>query len=93
MPEGITMLCEEIANSNGLTPQMSRKKQHGRPRKVTHTPCEPLIATKQASNSRMEAHRTWETAKLLGITSNDENAVISGLRKSKRILFLEDGTV
>ena len=57
----------------------------GRPRKCSdhQTPSEPH------SLGMLEARKTWETAQLLGISSHDDEAVLSGLRKSKRILLLE----
>ena len=45
---------------------------------------------KSSDPGLIEASKTWEIAKTLGITVDDENAVLSGLRKSKRILILED---
>ena len=45
---------------------------------------------KSSDPGLVEASKTWETAKMLGITVDDENAVLSGLRKSKRILLLEE---
>ena len=38
---------------------------------------------------RIEARQTWEMAQKLGISADDEEAVLLGLRKSKRILILE----
>ena len=38
---------------------------------------------------RIEAKQTWELAKKLGISTDDEEAVLVGLRKSKRILIME----
>ena len=45
---------------------------------------------KSSDPGLIEASKTWEIAKSLGINVDDENAVLSGLRKSKRILNLED---
>ena len=45
---------------------------------------------KNSERGLVEARKTWETAQMLGITVDDENAVLSGLRKSKRILILEE---
>ena len=45
---------------------------------------------KSSDRGLAEARKTWETAKILGITVDDENAVLSGLRKSKRILLLDE---
>ena len=38
---------------------------------------------------RIEAKQTWELAQKLGISTDDEEAVLVGLRKSKRILIME----
>ena len=65
------------------------KRPRGRPKKSNL----PSVCTPQASpvsKALVEAQNIWETAKQLGISSNDERAVIAGLRKSKRILILED---
>ena len=61
------------------------KTPRGRPRKSPNTQLISLSA------SHIEARNTWETAKLLGISSSDEGQVVAGLRKSKRLLLM-DGT-
>ena len=65
------------------------RRPRGRPKKSNQTsvctPTPPLV-----SKAFDEAQQSWETAKLLGIASNDERAVIAEIRKSKRILIMED---
>ena len=65
------------------------RRPRGRPKKSNQpslcTPKPPSI-----SMGSVEAQQSWETAKLLGISSNDEKAVIAEIRKSKRILIMED---
>ena len=65
------------------------RRPRGRPKKSNQP---SLCTTKPPSISKgaSEAHQSWETAKLLGISSIDEKAVITEIRKSKRILIMED---
>ena len=65
-------------NSPVSTPIMANKssRPRGRPRK-------------SSDHGMIEARKTWETAQFLGISANDEEAVLSGLRKSKRISIME----
>ena len=44
---------------------------------------------KNSDCGRTEARKTWDTAQKLGISTDDEEAVLSGLRKSKRIMIME----
>lgn len=66
------------------------KRPRGRLKKIVPTFSTEIVHAHDASRSLLEAQNTWETAKLLGITSNDENAMISNLRRSKRLNILED---
>ena len=65
-------------NSPVSTPIMANKssRPRGRPRK-------------SSDHGMIEARKTWETAQLLGISANDEEAVLSRLRKSKRISIMK----
>ncbi|CAO2812719.1 unnamed protein product [Amaranthus hypochondriacus] len=69
----------------GVGPQKTR----GRPKK-RHQPSTvpPVLTPVQAE---LEASETWEMAKLLGVSSSDEPAVLSHLCKSKRLLIMEQG--
>ena len=46
-----------------------------------------------SSKGLLEAQNTWNTTKLLGISSSEEDAVTAGLRKSKRLLIIDGKTV
>ena len=63
------------------------KTPRGRPKKKINQKHVSPIPSLSDSN---EALNTWHTAKLLGISSSDEGAVISALRKSKRLLIMDD---
>ena len=64
------------------------KTPRGRPRKKrTQQQCDTPIPS--LSKSCLEAMDSWNTAKLLGVSSSDEDAIISGLRKSKRLLIMD----
>ena len=65
-------------------PNMANKssRPRGRPKKSSNQ--QTTIV-----NGMLEARKTWDTAQLLGISSNDEGTVLSELRKSKRILIME----
>ena len=60
-------------------------RRRGRPRKQPYQ--QEYLET--PSHGMLEARKTWEMAQILGISSYEEEAVLSGLRKSKRILNLE----
>ncbi|CAO2840933.1 unnamed protein product [Amaranthus hypochondriacus] len=66
-----------------------QKRPRGRPKRIVHSLPEPLFVPSTPTKSNQEAIDTWNTAKLLGIKSNNEGEVISALRKSKRLLILE----
>ncbi|CAO2832752.1 unnamed protein product [Amaranthus hypochondriacus] len=66
-----------------------QKRPRGRPKRTVHSLPEPLCVPSTPTNCNQEAIETWNTAKLLGIKTNDEVTVLSALRKSKRLLILE----
>ena len=66
-----------------------RKIQRGRPRKGSKNQCGYPMSSPSSSKSCTEAQNTWKTAKLLGISAIDEKAVLSGIRKSKRLLIMD----
>ena len=69
------------------TPMSNSKpsRSRGRPRKSAH----PQIPPEIPPHETLETRKTWELAQLLGISAHDEELVLSGLRKSKRIMLLE----
>ena len=69
---------ESRQNSIPLTLMSTNKSSRPRGRPKKHSDC-----------GRIEARQTWETAQKLGISTDDEEAVLLGLRKSKRILIME----
>ena len=77
-----------------MTPYTNRKvsKPPGRPRKAFDQPSTSNNPSHPPSCGLVEAQKTWETAKILGISTNDEKATLSALRKSKRLLILEGNT-
>ena len=96
---GWLMLLPEAVLSSHVTPKQSCGKvpsltnkpinTRGRPRKINPQPGRLQKPPQSSSKSSLEAQKTWNTAKLLGISSNNESAFLTGLRKSKRILILE----
>ena len=65
------------------------RRSRGRPKKSNP----PSVCTPKpspVSKGFFEAQLSWETAKMLGISSSDQTAVIAGIRKSKRILIMEE---
>ncbi|CAO2820332.1 unnamed protein product [Amaranthus hypochondriacus] len=73
-------VCEQNQIALGKRPRGRQKK----------APCpQTSISNLQQID---EARETWNTAKLLGISSGDEDAVIREIRKSKRLLLLEGNT-
>ena len=65
-----------------------QKNTRGRPKKQKQLQCD-LQHSLVSSMSNTEAQNTWNTAKLLGISTSDERAVVSNLRKSKRLLIMD----
>ena len=76
---GDCCFSRQIITSPTISPLRASKssRPRGRPKK-------------SSDQGLIEASKTWEIARTLGITVDDENAVFSGLRKSKRILILEE---
>ncbi|CAO2830972.1 unnamed protein product [Amaranthus hypochondriacus] len=79
--EGLNMMPSNSAPS---------KRPRGRPKRNVHSLPEPLFVPSTPSNRDNEVVETWNTARLLGIKSSNEGAAISALRKSKRLLILEE---
>ncbi|CAO2834710.1 unnamed protein product [Amaranthus hypochondriacus] len=69
---------------------ISQKRPKGRPKRIVQSLPEPLLIQSSPLNSQDEAVETWNTAKRIGVKANDEGAVISALRKSKRLMALEE---
>lgn len=64
------------------------KRPRGRPKRTAETP--PVCANPSSPSSYLEVNKTWDTVKLIGISSNDEEAVLKELRKSKRLSSLAE---
>ena len=82
---------QEVVQSTQLASELShqRKNHRGRPRKRIHQMSRCLVSLPPSSLSCKEAKNTWDTAKILGISATDEKAVLSGLRKLKRLLIMD----
>lgn len=78
------------AGSILVTKSTTQKRQRGRPKKVACSLPVPLFVPSTPSKSDIEALETWNTAKLLGVKSSNEGAIIVELRKSKVLLVLEE---
>lgn len=71
------------------TNSVPQKRPRGRPKRACHSLPEPIGVPATPSSSNMEAHQTWNTGKRAGVQARNENAVISALRRSKRVLIME----
>lgn len=80
---GVNRVC-----ANGI---QGTKKQRGGPKKVCKPPKVGDLHGPSSKNL-IEAQRTWNTAQLIGVTTSNEEAVISELRKSKWLMLLEEET-
>lgn len=69
--------------------ELHLKRPRGRPKKQTHPTTVNNMVCLPPLEPISEAQKTWEIAKMLGVTSCDEEAVLKKLRKSKRLLILE----
>lgn len=78
-----TVLVSPLVGSSVKRPR-GRPKKNSLPSLMVHSGATILL------KSEVEAQDTWNTAKLLGITSKDENAMVQQLRKSKRLLILDE---
>ncbi|CAO2814079.1 unnamed protein product [Amaranthus hypochondriacus] len=78
------------SNSLGISSSLPLKRPRGRPKRVNHSFPEPLYVPSTPAKGELEAMETWNTAKLLGVKSSNDRAVISALRKSKRLLVMEE---
>ena len=85
LAENIRSFVEQ--GTQDYTPEtVSRpSRPRGRPKRTYHHD----ITSSSQSQGMLEINKTWEVAQMLGITSQNVEAVVSGLRKSKRILLLE----
>ncbi|CAO2820802.1 unnamed protein product [Amaranthus hypochondriacus] len=92
MAEGNVVLSSpNLSNCSMIQPNsVPQKRPRGRPKRVVQSLPEPLLVPSTPSNSTLEAMETWDTAKRLGVKASNEGAVISALRKSKRLLVLEE---
>lgn len=70
--------------------ETSNKRPRGRPKKVSRVATDCSRGCPPTSCIDSEIHETWNTVKILGVSSSDEGAVLSELRKSKRILNMEN---
>ncbi|CAO2837752.1 unnamed protein product [Amaranthus hypochondriacus] len=67
------------------------KRPRGRPKRLVNSLTEPLYVQSTPSCRQKEAVETWNNGKSVGVRSTKEEEVISQLRKSKRLMILEDG--
>ncbi|CAO2827765.1 unnamed protein product [Amaranthus hypochondriacus] len=87
-PINVEIPCNngEVRNINGSA--LSTKRPRGRPKKNGLQQPPTTNVELRAPNNVMEAQLTWEMAKQLGVSSSNEEAVLTELRKSKRLLLL-----
>ncbi|CAO2832153.1 unnamed protein product [Amaranthus hypochondriacus] len=81
---------KKVDSSKGLVAGCSMKRPRGRPKKITVPIPTTQPDTPPLSKSAIEAQDTWNMAKLLGISSRDENAMIESLRKAERLRILDE---
>ncbi|CAO2834577.1 unnamed protein product [Amaranthus hypochondriacus] len=67
-----------------------KRRTRGRPRKGASSLPIPLFVPSTPSKSLMEAQETWKIAKAIGVSSINDGEVVAELRKSKRIMALEE---
>lgn len=84
---------------NSSQPQISpalgfgtQRRPRGRPKRNATSLPEPLYIQATPSPRQQEAVQTWKCGKTVGVRSTKEKEVISQLRKSKRLMLLEDQT-
>ncbi|CAO2817620.1 unnamed protein product [Amaranthus hypochondriacus] len=75
-----------VGSSSKKVKETKSRKPRGRPKRVAYSLPDPIFVPSTPSISSDEAIETWNVAKSLGINAVNEGAVISELRKSKRLL-------
>ncbi|CAO2837849.1 unnamed protein product [Amaranthus hypochondriacus] len=81
---------DDLLGSSSLSSRGAKtKKPRGRPKKFALSLPDPIFVPSTPSKSCGEAIETWNLAKSLGIKADDDGAVLSALRKSKRLLTME----
>lgn len=68
----------------------SIKRPRGRPKKKLPPCYNSNVVVQPSSLSEDEAQNMWNIAKMIGISTNNEDAVVSNLRKSKRLQLIEE---
>lgn len=76
--------------SKKITKTNTSKRPWGRPKRMGNSLPVPLSVQATPSVCSIEAIETWKVAKLIGATTPNEDAILSELRKSKRIQNLEE---
>ena len=90
-------------SGNGFAPEVdspktvvsSSKRPRGRPKKkvrVSSNPNTCALHPPPVQNSSVEAINTWNAAKMIGISSTEEAMVLSGIRKSRRLMIMDGFT-
>lgn len=77
----------------GSTSNKTQKRPRGRPKRNTSSLPDLSFVLSTPSQRQQEAVETWNCAKTLGVRSTNEKDIISQLRKSKRLMSLEDGNL
>ncbi|CAO2825183.1 unnamed protein product [Amaranthus hypochondriacus] len=83
---GLISSAPQLRVHGSLPLSAPSKRPRGRPKKRST----PLLASQPLGLwSENEAQTTWDVAKRMGISTNDEGAALSILRKSRRLINLE----
>lgn len=80
-----------ISITLGSNENNSQRRPRGRPKRNANSLPEPLYIQSTPSPRQQEAVKTWNSGKTVGVRSRKEKEVISQLRKSRRLMLLEDG--
>ncbi|CAO2834917.1 unnamed protein product [Amaranthus hypochondriacus] len=76
--------------SSARTNGRSHKRARGRPKRVAQSLPEPLYVPSTPTNGIREPIETWNTVKRLGVRTPNDGVVVSALRRSRRLLALDD---
>ncbi|CAO2824891.1 unnamed protein product [Amaranthus hypochondriacus] len=77
-------------HSKGTMKGTTSKRTRGRPKRMGNSLPVPLSVLSTPTERSMEAVETWRMAKQIGVTTPKDDAIITELRKSKRIQKLEE---
>ncbi|CAO2817612.1 unnamed protein product [Amaranthus hypochondriacus] len=93
MLEGRSNLDRNEGSDGGLNDTVANtpllKRPRGRPKRVASSLPDTLSVPSTPLSCSLEASATWKTATMIGISANEECAIMEEIRRSKRVQIRE----